>query len=120
MSIKDEAGRLAGAATLLALVAEAFPDARLERLWDGGPSVPIVSDEASRARADRVYVGMRNGDAKLFPYFLIGDDEQHEGGIAVYWAPRSAPGAYVSLVLEQLRRAAPDAYRRLVEEAKTG
>lgn len=119
-SIREHAEHAERRAILLRLVAEQFPEARYEALWDDGPLVPIVSDSVSKAKADRILVAPVDKSPRIFLYFRIGEDLA-EGGISVFWSREFFfRGAHCGNVLESIRKNDPGAYQTIVEEAKRG
>lgn len=114
-SMQTIAENAAKHAALLAKVAERYPEARMEVLWDSGPCVPLVQCARGREAATKLQAIVIEGTARLIPYFelVVGDDR-----IRVYWRGNWAAGRRANEVLDAIAKASVPIYARLVEEAK--
>jgi len=90
-------------AKLLQQMADKFPGATMDVLWDNGPRVVVASGNAEAdARADRLRCASIGGEAHLIPYFVLRHEEQQ---LPVFVRARDwLSGAPVSAVLGQLEK----------------
>jgi hypothetical protein len=68
-SIEEQIENHETRARLLRIVAERFPDVKMEALWKDGPLKPVLTDRKHEGLATHVFAR----DGQLFAYFKVKD-----------------------------------------------
>lgn len=76
-SIDEHARNAANRAAYLRFIADHYPDAALDVLWDGGPMVPVLYDrgEGCALQPTAAHVATARDAPCIFPFATVGDGD---------------------------------------------